>query len=427
MTEAIAAVTPELINEWADKIDGPVALHLKQKLVPVEEGEHAVIFPPTYANIGYNIDTLADGTKVVTIDSVGSQANRIEPIFKSIARKDDNGKEKEMNPLADLVPQIKIEIPIKPNKKNKGDKPYIVTRSLLDLAHRSADATVYSCPTLGPEVRKAFKALSTANDAGPLCRIAPTSLLFGVWDSRGGTGEKRPRIVRSIIRAWDVDVLHAAAQFSSIRKTLDEETLSELEKYAKDKNKMLSDVGLDDAPAIFRRLKGNAAKEIPEYRNGLPNPERRVLGGVLVRGTIERDVTVNLSVLRRLEGANENESLAIRRYLLALALIAATSDFDLYLREGCHLRFAGDDKWQIVPRRGDRVFVDLTSREASKTIMKYANDALLKFRGEFVKAARKELDENWAKRLEQGPHLFDLATAKELIATAETEEAAGGE
>lgn len=421
MTQAIP-ITPELISDWADKMEGLVALHLKQKLVPVEEGEHAVIFPPTYANIGYNIDTLADGIKVVTIDSVGSQANRMEPIFKSIKR---NGE--ETNPLATLVPQIEIEIPIKPNKKNKGDEPYAVTRSLLDLAHRVADATVYSCPTLGPEVRKAFKALNIANDAGPLCRIAPTSLLFGVWDSRGGTGEKRPRIVRALIRAWDVDVLHAGAQFSSIRRTLDEDTLSELEKYAKDKRKKLSDVGLDDAPAVFRRVKGKAANEMPEYRNGSPNPDRRVLGGVLVRGAIERDVTVNLSALRRLEGANENESRAIRRYLVSLALIAATSDFDLYLREGCHLRFSGDDKWQAVPRRGDVQPVDLASKEAWETITTYARDAAKQFREAFVNAGREELDEEWAQRVEQGPHKFDVSAAKELIAVAEVEDTAGGE
>ncbi len=246
MTNEIA-VTPEEINNWVEKMDGPVALYLKQKLVPVEEGEHAVIFPPTYADIGYNIDMLADGTKVATIDSVGSQANRIEPLFKSIG-KDNEGNEK--NPLASLVPQIEVEISIKPAKKNKGEEPYEVKRSLLDLAHRSADATAYACPTLGSEIRKAFKALNAANDAGPLCRIAPTSLLFGVWDSRGETGEKRPRIIRSIIRAWDVDVLHAAAQFNSVRKTLDKDTLNELKKYAKDKKKKLSDVGLDDAPAV---------------------------------------------------------------------------------------------------------------------------------------------------------------------------------
>ena len=71
--------------------DGPVAIVIKQYLRPAE-GEGEVIFPPTYADIGYNVDELSDGTKVVTIDSVGSQANRMEPIFKRA-------------PYAALVPQ----------------------------------------------------------------------------------------------------------------------------------------------------------------------------------------------------------------------------------------------------------------------------------------------------------------------------------
>ena len=415
----VTTLNKDLINTWVDNKDGPVALHIKQTLMPVEDGERPVIFPPTYANIGYNIDTLGDGTKVVTIDSVGSQSNRIESIFKSMGK---NDKKEEINPFAALVPQIEIEIPIKSTTNNEGDDVYVVKRSLLDLAHRIADATVYASPTLGPEIRKIFKTLNTRNDSGPLCRLAPTSLLFGVWDSRGASGEKRPRIVRSIIRAWDVDVLHAAAQFNSIRKTLDEYTLRELEKTAKGKKKKLSDVGLDDAPAIFRRLKDTAAKEMPEYRNGYPNPERRILGGVLVRGSIERDVTVNLVALRRLEGAEDKETKALRRYLLSLALVAATADFDLYLREGCHLRILGEDKWQVVPRRGDLRAVDL----ASATIAEYAIDAVKQFQNAFANVPRKEFINNWPTQIETQTHKFDLETAKNLIATAETDEVTAG-
>jgi len=379
----------DLINSWADDLQSPVALHLKQRLVPVEEGDHLVIFPPTYTDIGYNIDVLSDGTRVATIDSVGSQANRMEPIFKE-------------EPYASLVPQIEIEIPIK--DKKTGER-HIVKRSLLDLAHRSADATVYACPTLGPEIRKAFDAL-TRNDAGPLCRLAPTSLVFGVWDSRGNPDAKRPRLVRSIIRAWDIDVLHAAAQFNSIRKALDEEQWAELVKEAKAKKKKLSDVGFDDAPGTFRKL-GKGAKEIPEFKNGAPNPERRVLGGVLVRGSIERDVTVNLVALRKLQGANEDETRAIRRYVLSLALIAATADFDLALREGCHLRFAGEDQWLAVPRRGQPIPVDLASVEAKRTIETYAEAAVTPFK------------KDWPERL---IHKFDLDAAKKMIAVKEAEE-----
>src|SRR5439155_14214596 len=131
---------------------GPVALHMKQKLLPVE-GEGGVIFPPTYADIGYNIDMLSDGTKVATIDSVGSEANRLEPIFKAAP----GGQ--PPNPLAALVPQIEIVLNPKKEKKGAKDNNHVEKLSILDLAHRSADAVVQSSPTLSTEIAKAFEAL----------------------------------------------------------------------------------------------------------------------------------------------------------------------------------------------------------------------------------------------------------------------------
>jgi CRISPR-associated protein Csb1 len=263
-----AKVTNDLLDTWATDPKGPVALHLKQKLVPVE-GEGGVIFPPTYADIGYNIDTLSDHTRVATIDSVGSQANRMEPIFKTAA-----GTKREDW----LVPQIEIVLhsdePKKSDSKGKKEDeketggPYKEKRSILDLAHRSADAVVQSSPTLLPAVAEAFRALRQTGDAGPLCALAPTSLVFGVWDSRGGTGEKRPRLVRAIIRAWEVEPLHAAAQFNSVWKSLDEDQREALKKEAKAKKKDLSTQGLADAPATFRKVGQNAAKYMQEFRDG---------------------------------------------------------------------------------------------------------------------------------------------------------------
>ncbi len=184
MTEP-AKLTTEEINRWADDPKGPVALHLKQKLMPVE-GEGEVIFPPTYADIGYNIDELSDGTKVATIDSVGSQANRMEPIFKR-------------EPYSALVPQITLQLG---NEKSM---------SLLDAGHRLGDAIVRASD-LANEATQAFLDYQNNNDPSRIARTAPTSLVFGVWDSRG-RGAKLPRLVSATIRAWDVDVLHRAATY----------------------------------------------------------------------------------------------------------------------------------------------------------------------------------------------------------------------
>src|SRR5437762_8546620 len=125
-------VSAELLDTWATDPNGPVALHLKQKLLPVE-GEGGVIFPPTYADIGYNVDELSDGTKVVTIDSVGSQANRMEPIFKRA-------------PYAALVPQIDIKY---------GNEKVV---SILEAGHRLGDALIRSTELQKP-AQDAFKLL----------------------------------------------------------------------------------------------------------------------------------------------------------------------------------------------------------------------------------------------------------------------------
>jgi CRISPR-associated protein Csb2 len=91
-----------------------------------------------------------------------------------------------------------------------------------------------------------------------------------------------------------------------------------------------------------------------------------VLGGVLVRGPILRDVTVNLVALRALRGGDAEATQALQRYLFALALVAATQEIDLFLREGCHLRYAGDDVWRLVPRRGPAQPVDLAGARAAR-------------------------------------------------------------
>ena len=384
MTEAL---TPKIIDAWADDEKGPVALHLKQELLPVE-GKDGVIFPPTYADIGYNIDTLSDCKKVATIDSVGSQANRMEPIFKS-------------EPYSSLVPQIEIEL----HTKGSDGEKHVEKRSLLDLAHRGADAVVYASPKLALIFQAAFRALRQRDDAEQLCRIAPTSLVFGFWDSRGESGEKHPRLIRSIIRAWDVQQLHAAAQFNSVWKSLDDEQRDALKNEAKAKRTKLSEKGFADAPAIFRKTK------TPQYKDGSPNPEARVLGGILVLDRIEREVTINLVALRRLRGANPKATSRIRCYLLSLSLLAATTDIDLFLREGCHLRFTNNDSWNVIPRRGGPTPVDLTSENAQMVLRTYAEDAV------------KPFVNSWPKEMS---YKFDLAEAKKLLAKKSEEEENAG-
>lgn len=413
-----SAVTAKLLDSWL-ATGGPVALRLRQTLLPVEADDsgRGVIFPPTYADIGYNIDTLADGTRVATIDTVGSQANRLEPIFKSTGKSSEGN---ELNALADLVPQVEIVLPRAGGKKGKKKEvqpgeaylaDHVEKRSLLDLAHRSADAVVRASPTLAGHIDDAFMALHNKGNAAPLAAIAPTSLVFGVWDSRGRSGEKRPRLVRSIIRAWDVEVLHSAAQFNSVWKALDEEHQKELAAEEKKKGKQdLSAVGLKDAPATFRKT-----DKIPQFVGGSPNPEARVLGGVLAKGNIERDVTINLVALRGIRGKDATETREVQEYLLGLALLAATADIELFLREGCLLRYANDDAWTTVPRRGEPAEVTLPSH---RQLVAYASSAAKPFEAKWPPGLKKD----GTLVLE---HVFSLAEAKKLLAKKDNDAPTG--
>ena len=317
-----ARVTPDMIDSWADDRRGPVALHLRQKLLPVE-GEGAVIFPPTYAIEGkYVIDTLADGTKVAQIDSVGAQANRMEPLFKD-------------EPYKSLVPQIEIQL---------GNRRMV---AILDAGHRLGDALVRSTAILAERAKEALEAFDEAGDAGPIAKLAPTSLVFGAWDSRGG-GAKLPRLVNSVIRAWDVDRLHRAAQYMPPVDYAELEVFEE-----KDKQKAEGDP------------KNPLAK-----RGFVHVPAEDVGGGIVARGGIWRDVTVNLVALRRLDAT---DGAALRHYVLGLALVAATDPQDGFLRQGCLLTPdpAVPAAWVLVERAGTRAAIELMP----EVVFRYARAA----------------------------------------------------
>lgn len=316
MSTAEITVTDELVDQWATDPNGPVALHLKQKLLPVE-GEGGVIFPPTYVGIGYNIDPLSDGTKVATIDSVGSQANRMEPMFKQ-------------TDYAALIPQIEIEY--------AQDKRV----SILEVGHRLGDALIRSSE-LKDEAQAAFKALLDSGNAQPIAKLAPTSLVFGVWDSRD-TYAKLPRLVQSVIRAWGVDTLTRSAQYNP---PIDYSAL---------------DVFSDEEKA-----KQEGDPKSPLAKRGFVHvPSGAAPGGIVCRNGIEQDITINLIALRRLQAETSEDTVKLRRYLLGLSLVAATAPLDGFLRQGCLLVPATTASWQVITRDGQRSEASTLTHDLAK-------------------------------------------------------------
>jgi CRISPR-associated protein Csb1 len=67
-------------------------------------------------------------------------------------------------------------------------------------------------------------------------------------------------------------------------------------------------------------------------------PASATHGGVIATGGIRRDATLQLGALRLLAaGKDEQRTLALRRYILGLALTALTYTPSGYLRQGCNL------------------------------------------------------------------------------------------
>ena len=140
-----------------------VALTFRQRLEPLE-GRDVPLHPPTYPpeqktgthrhDTPYTVNRTRDGGWLCELDSVQSQANRMEAAYTAA--------------LADVVPHHVV-------------RAGRVERDLTALPHRIADAAIRAS-ALGPRIREAFEAFA-AGDAMPLARLAPTSLVYGAWYS----------------------------------------------------------------------------------------------------------------------------------------------------------------------------------------------------------------------------------------------------
>jgi CRISPR-associated protein Csb1 len=316
-------------DQWLCDDSDVAALVMRQWLEPVE-GKDAVVFPPTYTlnetdagmrfqkgeevpgvykgmkgPYGYNIDRFEDRPSVCQIDSVGSQANRMEPIFLR-------------EQYRSLVPMVTIKASVNGKERQV---------SLLEAGHRAADAIV-RFSSLWPEIETAFNALHYDRNAEPLAKLAPTSLVFGSWDSRA-TQVKLPRIVRSVIRAYDVHPLHRSAQYIPPLDYVGEGLLEVPE--GKQQQDAMSELGLSHAPAPWSH------------------------GGVLQK-EIRRETVLNFVALRSLGAGKERDALPLRRYVLGLALVAFTAPQETFLREGC----------QLVPDRNRAIEWNLVRHDGSR-------------------------------------------------------------
>ena len=292
-----------------------VAITFRRALEPLE-GRDVAIFPPTYPagrttkthrfDTPYPVNETKGGMRICDLDSTQSQANRMEAAFTAA--------------LGEVVPHHVVEA---------GGRRV----ELLALPHRIADAAIRATG-LGAHIRTCFESIESG-DAVPMARIAPTSLVYGAWDSRD-TRIGVPRAVRSEICAHDVSVLTRSVRYSG---AFGQEAL-----------------GLTDREWAKGAGAGFAMT---------PSVDRP--GGVLVHGDIVHSASILVHVLRTYRTGAGSEVLAA--YLLGLALGGLLhAGRDYHLRSGCTLVPAEAGRWQVVRSDGAREAIEIDACRAEREL-----------------------------------------------------------
>lgn len=281
------------------------ALRIRQRMQPIG-GAGDVVYPPTYADGSTRHKRIIDGklTDCVLLDSVASQANRIELALRDHAE----------NPL----PRLSVEV-----------AGFTVTS--FDAPHRFTDAILRSCDNYPADVLLKC-------DVQEIFGYAPQSLLFGCWHSnrKGASGLRIPRAMTSELVAFNVaDAPHVASRIDPLPFS----NSSKIE--------VLKD------PTTVDNIDGWSRSESAKGK-----PSDALLGNIPPSIEAERGITmeyaeqicvISIVALRKL-GLGDAATTA----LVAMGLAGFKWAFaDCWLRSRCHLLSEGDASWESV--RGKHV------------------------------------------------------------------------
>ena len=331
------------------------------------------VFPPTYEGGKYategRIDPeTGDPRQCVLLDSVQSQANRME-----LALLESHRAGKVQLPL--LVARFDQEELL---------KKFIVTS--LEAPHRVADALFRDSLLNGTIFRKSDRGamLDTADvrNATGLFGLCPTGLVFGLWDStgpRGGLGCKFQRALVSEIVGYDAiagkntssridpaEIMRNAATLYERKSESDNTphwTLNEKDGKRKLKTGRPSAANHGNVTpdyAYAKDQRGQIIYETTTDSNGREHRVPRIVGGFTISGAVQTTV-LSLSVLRRLRfplngaaDSNHETDLAARTALAALGLAAGTlARTDTDLRSRCQLFAKQKPVWELLDRPGE--------------------------------------------------------------------------
>jgi CRISPR-associated protein Csb1 len=314
-------------------------------------GSGAKVFPPTYpgekkGESKYLLEIrYLDGsaTETVLIDSVQSQANRLEEA------------------LVDAIDGGLVRLPFIETAADIGGIAFRVTT--LDAPHRSPDAYFRDSETAGgtafddSEVGQALRAADERN-ARALYRHSPADLVLGVWDSqRGGRGLRLPRAYTSEMIGLSPQAgMRAAGR-------LDPFNIPTTEVHYADGDPSVWSLDSGSLPKSVKSKKGKTSNV--NHGNALASDAP---GGFAV-SEVHRTAVLSLKVLRRLRFPDAGEispaaDVAARAVLAAIAIVGdrvAFADSTLFLRSGCDLAVESEHAEWIGRNGSERVAVPSVS------------------------------------------------------------------
>jgi CRISPR-associated protein Csb1 len=339
-------------------LESDAAFRRRRKLQPVE-GPGGKIFAPTYP--GPKKDDppqhvfekrRVNGQDVwcVLIDSVQSQANRLEELLLESAR------------------QKALEFPYVTVDFSDQQLEGLSEITSLEAPHRLFDAILRDSELTGKPFMKSETGLALAaakpSDASAIFELSPTALLFGVWNSTGeggGLGAKFPRCLVSEIIGVNVPVEEESVGHfvSAGRRTGSRiDPLGVLRKVEVYKSKEGWDVDQKKA--------GKDAKKVrpSEINHGNIAPSVVKLG--VTCDYVEQTSVVTLAGLRRLRFGDQKRTSTARALLAALGLVALLEqDARGYaLRSRCDLVCDGVAPLMLVKSDGSTESLELDLAEA---------------------------------------------------------------
>ena len=347
------------------------AIRRVQKLQPVG-GTGDKIFPPTYPGERTNdpprhvFETRRFDSKnvlCVLIDSVQSQANRLEEALK-IVRNDG---------LA--FPVITVDF----SGTEVADIGHITT---LDAPHRVFDAIMRDSELKGKPLKDTDegKVLIAAKpqNARAVYEVSPTALLFGAWNSTGeggGIGAKFPRcIVSEIIGIGVATESHVDARTGEIADSPS----------GKRTGSRVDPLGIRSGVAVYKLPHGDWSLDAPAAKKGTTAPKAlrpseinhsNIAPSVTQLGVsvdyASHNFVLSFAALRRLRFAdNSGADLAAQTALAALGLAAATAQDrnGYFLRSRCDLVPELVRSFEIVHANGQADPIELDFAAACRLV-----------------------------------------------------------